>query len=107
MKKELELYVLALFFKNREETELNKRIEYYREFLLQKGSQVMIKNFGKVSLAYPIKDIETAVSVQIVYLGNGNLVNQLNTELQRDLSVLRATTTTLTDQKTAELFSLN
>jgi len=104
MKKELELYVLVLLLKKGDETELTNKIEYYRDFLVQKGSQVMVKNGGTVSLAYPIKDVETAMSVQFVYLGNGTLTKQLGVELQRDTAVLRTTTTVLTDQKMLEFF---
>ena len=106
MKKELELYelVLLLNLMSTEQDTTNK-IEFYRDFLVEKGSQVMVKNHGKVSLAYPIKGVDAATSIQIVYLGNGNLVKQLNTEIQRDESILRALTTKLKDQNVVEIFS--
>ena len=106
MKNELELYELILFLQaTSNEPEVNSRIEYYKEFLTQKGSRVIVKNQGRRSLAYPIKGFETANSVQFVYLGNGDLVKQLNTEIQRDTLVLRAITTKLVDESLAKLFN--
>lgn len=106
MKKELELYELVLLLNlNATEQDTTSKIEFYRDFLVEKGSQVMVKNHGNVSLAYPIKGLDTATSIQIVYLGNGTLVNQLNVEIQRDESILRALTSKLKDQSVAEIFS--
>ena len=106
LKKELELYELVLLFKfTTVEEETRERIDFYRDFIVGKGSQVMVKNHGKKSLAYPIKGFETATSVQIVYLGNNNLINQISTEIQRDESVLRGVTTKLKDQSVAEMFA--
>ena len=106
LKKELELYELVLLFKfTTVEEETRERIDFYRDFIVGKGSQVMVKNHGKKSLAYPIKGFETATSVQIVYLGNNNLINQISTEIQRDESVLRGVTTKLQDQSVAEMFA--
>ena len=42
-----------------------------------------------MSLPYSIKGFDTATHVQIVCLGNGDLLKQINTELQRDESILR------------------
>ncbi len=82
MKKEIGLYELVLLFSyTATEKEIVERVEYYRDSLLKKGSQVMVKNYGKISLAYPIKGFDTATSVQLIYLGNGNLINQLQTEI--------------------------
>ena len=77
MKKELELYELILLFKfPSTEAETVEKIQAYKDFLTEKGSQVMVKNQGKRSLAYPIKNVETATAVQFVYLGNGELNKQ-------------------------------
>ena len=85
IKKELELYELILLVKfTSTESETNDLIQRYKDFLTERGSQVMVKNQGKRSLAYPIKGFDTATSVQIVYLGNGDLVKQIGTEIQRD-----------------------
>lgn len=106
MTKELELYELVVLLKLAPtEAELLERIDYYKNFLTEKGSQVMVKNQGKKSLAYPIKGFETANSIQFVYLGNGELIKQLNVEIQRDESVLRAVTTKLMDNNIAQLFT--
>ena len=106
MKQELKMYELVLFFKvTSTEQELKTKIERYKDFLTEKGSQVMVKNNGKKSLAYPIKGFEIATSVQIVYLGNGNLIRQINTEIQRDEFVLRGLTTKLMDQSTEAMFA--
>ena len=88
-KKELELYELVVLLKFTTVQEaVSERINFYRDFIKDKGSQVMIKNHGKKSLAYPIKGFETATSVQIIYLGNDALIKQINVELQRDEFVL-------------------
>ena len=106
VKKELELYELVLLFKfTTVEEATRERIDFYRDFIQEKGSQVMVKNHGKKSLAYPIKGFETATSVQIVYLGNDTLIRQINTEIQRDEFVLRGLTTKLMDQNVAEMFA--
>ena len=106
MKKELELYELVLLFKfTSTEAETVEKIQAYKDFLTEKGSQVMVKNQGKRSLAYPIKNVETATAVQFVYLGNGELNKQLGVEIQRDEYVLRATTTKLMDESLSKLFA--
>ena len=106
MKKELELYELVLLLKfTSTEVETNERIQRYKDFLVERGSQVMVKNQGKRSLAYPIKGFETATSVQFVYLGNGELIKLLNTELQRDEFILRSITTKLMDDNLLKLFA--
>lgn len=108
MAKELKMYELVLFFKvTLPEQELKTKIERYRDFLTEKGSQVMVKNNGKISLAYPIKNFDTAMYIQMIYLGNGTLINQLNTELQRDESILRSVTTKLLEQSAPEMFVSN
>ena len=105
MKKELRIYELVLLFKiNNTEQETTALIEEYRNFLTEKGSQVMIKNRGKTSLAYPIKDFDTAMDVQFIYLGNNDLIKELNVKIQRDTNVLRAITTKLLDQNLPETF---
>lgn len=94
MKKELKIYELTLFFKvNLNDLELKTKIEKYKELLIGKGSQVMIQNNGKISLAYPIQKFDTATYVQIFHLSNGSLIKQLNTEIQRDEEILRSVTT--------------
>jgi len=104
MKKELELYESVILYKSTSADELSSNLENYKNFLTGKGSQVMIKNQGKVSLAYNVKGFDMATYVQIVYLGNGDLINQLNVELQRDESVLRTVTTRLLDDNIVEMF---
>lgn len=106
IKKELALYELVFLMKftTVEET-TRERINFYRDFIADKGSQVMVKNHGKKSLAYPIKGFETVTSVQMVYLGNDSLIRQINTEIQRDEFVLRGLTTKLMDQDVSAVFS--
>ena len=106
MKKELELYELILLFRaTSTDAETNERINYFKTFLTEKGSQVIVKNQGKKYLAYPIQRCETATSVQFVYLGNGELIKLLNTELQRDEFILRSITTKLMDDNLSKLFA--
>ena len=96
MKKKLELYELVLLLKfTSTEAEINARTQLYKNFLTERGSQVVVKNQGKRSLSYPIKDFETAYSIQIVSLNNRELIKLLNTELQRDEFLLRPITTKL------------
>ena len=106
MSDELNLYEQILFFEvTLPEDELKTKLDRYKEFLVTKGSQVMIKNNGKINLAYSIKNFDTAIYIQLTYLGNGELVKQLNTEINRDLSVLRAITTKLESNAIPELFT--
>ena len=106
MKKELQIYELVLFFKvNLSESKLKTIIGKYKDFLIGKGSQVMIKNNGRISLAYPIQKFETATYIQIFYLSNGSLIRQLNTEIQRDEEILRSVTTTILEQSIPDVFS--
>jgi ribosomal protein S6 len=64
----------------------------------------MVKNNGKISLAYAIKNFDTAMYIQMIYLGNGQVIKQLDTELQRDESLLRFVTTKLLEQSVPEMF---
>ena len=106
LKKELELYELILLLKfTTVEDVTRERIDFYRNFIKDKGSQVMVKNHGKKSLAYPIKGFEMATSVQLVYLGNDSLIRQINTQIQRDDSILRGLTTKLVDPAMMESFT--
>lgn len=106
MQKELKMYELVLFFKvTLNEQELKAKIERYRNFLTDKGSQVMVKNNGKISLAYSIKNFDTAMYIQMIYLGNGELIKQLNVEIQRDESILRSITTKLMEESIPEVFA--
>jgi len=105
-KKALELYELVLLIKfTAVDGAVNERVDFYRDFIKSKGTQVMVKNNGKKSLAYPIKGFETATSVQFVYLGNDDLIRQINTQIQRDDFVLRGLTTKLMDQSIADMFT--
>ena len=105
MTKELELYELVVLLKVAPtEAELLERIDYYKNFLTEKGSQLMIKNHGKISLAYNIQGFDTATYIQVVYLGNQTINKLLNTELQRDDLVLRTITTKLVDDNVSEMF---
>ena len=99
MCKELELYELMLLVTfAATETETLKKVDYYRDFLTVQGSQVLVKNHGKKLLSYPIQGFESATYIQLIYLGNGNVVENINKEIQRDISILRSVTTKLTDK---------
>ena len=98
MKKEIELYeIIYLLDPSFTQQEISEKIDYYQTFLANKGSQVMVQNRGKRALSYPIKGFDTANYIQMVYLGNGKLVNILNKEIMRDETVLRNLTTKLTE----------
>ena len=96
MYKELEYYeAIYLISPNLTEQEVSTKMEFYQNFLQNKGSQVTVQNRGKRSLSYKIKGYETANYVQMIYVGNKSLVNNLNTEMGRDEKILRSLTTKL------------
>ena len=90
MYKELEYYeAIYLISPNLTEQEVSTKMEFYQNFLQNKGSQVTVQNRGKRSLSYPIKGFETADFIQMLYVGNGNLLKVLTKEILRDTRVLR------------------
>ena len=90
MYKELEYYEANyLISPNLTEQEVSTKMEFYQNFLQNKGSQVTVQNRGKRSLSYPIKGFETANFIQMLYVGNGNLLKVLTKEILRDTRVLR------------------
>ena len=90
MYKELEYYeAIYLISPNLTEHEVSTKMEFYQNFLQNKGSQVTVQNRGKRSLSYPIKGFETANFIQMLYVGNGNLLKVLTKEILRDTRVLR------------------
>jgi ribosomal protein S6 len=94
MQKELELYeMLYLVTPSFSESELVTKMEFYRDFLTNRGSQVMVHNRGKRSLSYKIKGSETANYIQMIYVGNQKLKVTLDTEMSRDNAILRSLTT--------------
>ena len=99
MQKEIELYELIYIVSPRfTSQEVSEKMDYYQNFLTKQGSEVMVKNRGKRTLAYPIKGYDNANYIQMVYLGNGKLVKDLNKELQRDEGILRTVTTRLSEE---------
>ena len=96
MRKELELYeILFLLHPNFTEKEIADKIQFYQDFLTAKGSKVMVQNQGRKGLSYAIKKFEAANFIQIVFLGNGQLINLLNSTIRRDERVLRHIVTKL------------
>ena len=94
MRKELELYeILILLDPNL--IEVDNKIEFYQEFLTSKGSKVMVQNQGRKGLSYAIKKFEAANFIQMVFLGNGQLIDLLNSTIRRDEQVLRHIVTKL------------
>tara|TARA_B100000945_G_C20090629_1_gene461094 strand:- start:148 stop:441 length:294 start_codon:yes stop_codon:yes gene_type:complete len=90
MYKQLEYYeAIYLISPNLTEQEVSTKMEFYQNFLQNKGSQVTVQNRGKRSLSYPIKGFETANFIQMLYVGNGNLLKVLTKEILRDTRVLR------------------
>ena len=90
MYKELEYYeAIYLISPNLTEQEVSTKMEFYQNFLQNKGSQVTVQNRGKRSLSYPITGFETANFIQMLYVGNGNLLKVLTKEILRDTRVLR------------------
>jgi|TARA_B100000768_G_scaffold175747_1_gene187564 small subunit ribosomal protein S6 len=98
MHKELELYeILFLLDPNFTEKEIADKITFYQDFLTSQGSKVMVQNQGRKALSYPIKKFEVANFVQMVFLGNGNLINTFTNLLKRDELVLRQLITKLNE----------
>tara|TARA_B100000780_G_scaffold238654_1_gene180148 strand:- start:188 stop:496 length:309 start_codon:yes stop_codon:yes gene_type:complete len=98
MRKELELYeILILLDPNLVDTEVANKIQFYQEFLMSKGSKVMVQNQGRKGLSYAIKKFEAANFIQMVFLGNGQLVDLLNSTIRRDERVLRHIVTKLNE----------
>jgi small subunit ribosomal protein S6 len=94
MQKDLELYeILYLVNPTFTETELETKVDYYRDFLTQRGSQVMVQNRGKRSLSYNIKGFESASYIQMTYVGNQKLIKSLDVAIKRDDAILRHLTT--------------
>ena len=82
MRKDLELYeVLFLISPNFTEKEIIEKIQFYQDFLTAKGSKVMVQSQGRRSLSYPIKKYEAANFIQMVFLGNGQLIKSFNSTL--------------------------
>ena len=78
VKKELELYELVLLFKfTTVEDATRERIDFYTDFIKKRGTQVMVKNRGKKSLAYPIKGFDIATSIQIILLSLKSLTLEI------------------------------
>src|SRR6056297_1112113 len=94
MQKELELYeMLYLVDPGITESDLESKTSFYRDFLTNRGSQVMVQNRGKRSLSYKIRGCEPANYIQMIYVGNQKLRTILDTTIRRDSSVLRSLTT--------------
>ena len=101
MRKELELYeILFLLDPNFTEKELEDKISFYQNFLTAQGSKVMVQNQGRKTLSYPIKKFEAANFIQMVFLGNGKLLDSFTSTLRRDELVLRHLITKLKEPLT-------
>ena len=55
----------------------------------------MVQNQGRKTLSYPIKKFEAANFIQMVFLGNGKLLDSFTSTLRRDELVLRHLVTKL------------
>ena len=94
--KELNLYEIIYLVKaNYTDQELAAEMDSYKDFITDAGSQVLIENRGKRRLSYTIDGAETATYIQMLFLANGSLLNQLNKRLGSDDAVIRHMTTCL------------
>ena len=101
MRKELELYeILFLLDPNFTEKEVADKIAFYQDFMTSRGSKAMVQNQGRKALSYPIKKFEAANFIQMVFLGNGKLIDSLTKTLRRDELVLRQLITKLNEPLT-------
>ena len=99
--KELNLYEIIYLVKaNYTDQELAAGIDSYKDFITGAGSQVLIENRGKRRLSYPINGAETATYIQMLFLANGPLLNQINKRLGSDEGVIRHMTTCLKSHNT-------
>lgn len=73
--------------------ELEKKVNFYAQFLMDRGSEVMIQNRGKRNLSYKIRNFDNANYIQMTYVGNQKLTNSINLVMRRDEAILRALTT--------------
>jgi len=98
MTKKLDIYeVLYLVDTSFTEEKLENKIEFYRNFAVEKGSSTIVKNCGQKDLSYTVKKQTSANYIQMVYVGNNTLVNLINQEMNRDEDVLRHFTTKLVE----------
>ena len=63
-------------------------MEKYKDFLIGKRAQIMFVQNRRIFFEDAIRTYSTkktnATYVQMLYLSNGSLIKQLNTEIQRD-----------------------
>ena len=83
-------------------------MEKYKDFLIGKGAQIMFVQNRRIFFEDAIRTYSTkktnATYVQMLYLSNGSLIKQLNTEIQRDEEILRSVTTTILEQSIPDVF---
>ena len=98
MTKKLDTYeILYLVDTSFTEEKLENKIEFYRDFAVKNGSSAIVKNCGQKDLSYTVKKQTSANYIQMVYVGNNNLVKLMNQEMNRDEDILRHFTTKLVD----------
>ena len=94
----LDIYdVLYLVKTNLTDEELVQKTDFYENFIKKNGSSSVVKKCGIKDLSYTIKKETSANYIQMVYIGNDNLVKLLNREMSRDDEILRYFTTKLAE----------
>ena len=81
--------VLLLKFRTIEE-EATLKTHSYRNFLSEKGSQVLVKNQGKKIFSLPNKRFWYRFVNSTHFSRDGDLLKQMKVEIQRDDEILRA-----------------
>jgi small subunit ribosomal protein S6 len=70
--------------------QLTEAIEKFRNFFTENNSRIVYENnWGLRKLAYPIQKKNTGFYYLIEFIGDGNLVQKLETEFKRDERVIR------------------
>lgn len=91
MKKSIECYeTLLLINPVFTKQQINETIDGYNAFLKELGTAITAPtDYGRRTLAYPIKNLDTAHFFQIMFLGNGDIIKQLQIKFGRDEDILR------------------
>jgi small subunit ribosomal protein S6 len=83
-------YKTFIFFQpNLEKNAVLEILTKYYKTLSNKNTKFCFQNLGTKLFSYPIKGFSSAIYVQITYIGNGDLVQEVNKQLSITESVIR------------------
>jgi len=87
---ELEYYELGLYlnpYLNKQE--ISTLLQLYKEFFIAKGSTLVLQKVSKTKLSYPIRGFENTTSIDLLFVGTGELIKEIDKKIYRDDSILR------------------